>query len=188
MTISRLSAALCTRLRRLAKDEDGVSAIEFAVLLPLMITLYLGGVEVSQAVAADRKTTLVAHTVADLVAQESGVTNADMSNVLNASAAVASPYAVSNLAVTVSSIVIDNSGKATVAWSDTLNGQARSVGSVITLSSALAVANTSLILGEVTYSFKPQFGWVLTGTIPLYDKIYMRPRLANTVTRCATGC
>jgi Flp pilus assembly protein TadG len=33
------------------------------------VTLYLGGVEVSQAVAIDRKVTLIARTVADLIAQ-----------------------------------------------------------------------------------------------------------------------
>ena len=35
------------RLTRLAGDERGVSAVEFALLLPVMLTLYLGGVEVS---------------------------------------------------------------------------------------------------------------------------------------------
>ena len=31
------------RLRRLPGDKRGVSAVEFAMLLPLMLTLYLGG-------------------------------------------------------------------------------------------------------------------------------------------------
>ena len=54
------------------------------MLLPLMVTLYLGGVEVSQAIAVDRKVTLVARTLADLVAQATSITNADMTNILNA--------------------------------------------------------------------------------------------------------
>ncbi len=45
------------------------------MLLPLMVTLYLGGVEVSQAVAVDRKVTLVARTLGDLVAQATTITN-----------------------------------------------------------------------------------------------------------------
>jgi len=53
-------------VRRLARDERGVSAVEFAMLLPLMLTLYLGAVEISQGIAADRKVTLVSRTVADL--------------------------------------------------------------------------------------------------------------------------
>ena len=58
--MTRNSIPMPARLRRFAADQSGVSAVEFAILLPLMLTMYLGGVEVSQAVSADRKTTLVA--------------------------------------------------------------------------------------------------------------------------------
>ena len=179
-----------SRLRTCARDfkadRRGVSAIEFAMIVPLMITLYLGGIEITQAVAVNRKTTLVAHTVADLVAQDTNVTNSEMSDILAASATVATPFVSSNLKVTVSSITIDSTGKATVAWSDSYNGTARSVGSTVTLPTALAVANSSLIWGEVTYSYKPMFGWVMTGTFNMGDTIYMRPRLANFITRTAS--
>jgi Flp pilus assembly protein TadG len=120
------------------------------------------------------------------VAQDTNVNNADMSDILAASAAVATPYTTSNLKVTVSSISIDSSGRATVSWSDTLNGTARAVGSTVTLNSALAVPNSSLIWGEVTYTYRPMFGWVLTGTFNLTDNIYMRPRNANFITRSAS--
>ena len=180
--ISRLQGGM----RRFVADRRGVSAVEFAMIAPLMITLYLGGVEVTQGVSVSRKTTLVARTVADLVAQDTNVTNADMNDILSASAAVASPYTTSNLKVTVSSVTIDSSGKATVAWSDSLNGTARSVGSAVTLNSALAIPNSSLIWGEVTYNYKPMFGWVLTGTFNLGDMIYMRPRNSNFITRSAS--
>ena len=52
------------KLGGLAGDERGVSAIEFAMMLPLMLTLYLGAVELSQGVGAERKVTLTARTVA----------------------------------------------------------------------------------------------------------------------------
>ena len=109
-----------------------------------------------------------------------------MSDILAASATVATQFVSSNLKVTVSSITIDSTGKATVAWSDSYNGTARSVGSTVTLPTALAVANSSLIWGEVTYSYKPMFGWVMTGTFNMGDTIYMRPRLANFITRTAS--
>ena len=66
-------AAFRPQVARLARDQEGVSAVEFAMLLPLMLTLYLGGVEVSQGISIDRKVTLTARTVADLVAQVSSI-------------------------------------------------------------------------------------------------------------------
>jgi len=171
------------RIRGLARDQRGVSAVEFAMLLPLMLSLYLGAVELSQGIGADRKVTLTARTVTDLVSQVSSINNTDMTNSLNAAAAVMAPYPSGNLKVTVSSVKIDADGKATIVWSDTLNGTARAVDSTVTLPSALLVANTYLIWSEVQYTYKPTIGYVVSGTLTLKDQIYMRPRLSDSVTR-----
>jgi Flp pilus assembly protein TadG len=177
------AAALRQRLARCAGDEAGVSAVEFALLLPLMVTLYLGGVEVSQGLTIDRKVTLVARTVADLAAQVTSISGSDMTNILNASSAVMLPYSTTALKVTVSQVSIDANGKATIAWSDTKNGTARAKGSTVTLPSALNIANSSLIWSEVSYDYKPVIGYVITGTMKLSDQIYMRPRLSDSVSR-----
>jgi Flp pilus assembly protein TadG len=179
----RTSIPVPAPLRRFAADQSGVSAVEFAILLPLMLTMYLGGVEVSQAVSADRKTTLVAHTIGDLVAQASNVTSADVTNVLNAGAAVAYPFSSSNLKATVTSVCIDSTGAvATVAWSRTQNGTTHSGVVTSAIPTALMVANTSLIWGEAAYAYKPTIGWTITGTLNLSDKFFLRPRLASSVT------
>jgi Flp pilus assembly protein TadG len=183
---TNLLRTLAGRARRLSSDQSGVSAVEFAMLLPLMLSLYLGTVEISQGIAADRKVTLTARTVADLVSQVTSINNAGMTNSLNAAAAVMAPYSVSKLKVTVSSVSIDAQGKATIAWSDTYNGTARATGSTVTLPTALAVPNTSLIWSEVQYSYTPTIGYVITGTLTLKDQIYMRPRLSDSVARTAT--
>jgi Flp pilus assembly protein TadG len=181
--IASLLGSAEQRLRRLIGDERGVSAVEFAMLLPLMLTLYLGAVETSQGIGAGRKVTLTARTICDLVSQVQSVGNADMTNALNAASSVMVPFPVSNLKVTVSSVKIDANGKATIDWSDSLNGTARSKGSTVTLPAALNVANSYLIWSEVQYSYKPVIGYVVTGTLTLKDQIYMRPRLSDFVTR-----
>src|ERR1700742_830592 len=119
MTRPGTGSTWLARLRGFAADQNGVSAVEFAILLPLMLTLYLGGVEISQAVSADRKTTLVAHTVGDLTAQSTDVTSAgDIPNFFNAGTKVAYPFTATVLKMTVSSVCIDATGtRATIAWS-----------------------------------------------------------------------
>jgi Flp pilus assembly protein TadG len=184
---SVITHELHRRLAGLAKDERGVSAVEFAMLLPLMLTLYLGAVEVSQGIAADRKVTLTARTVADLVSQaQQKVDNSYMTNSLNAATAVMAPYPSSNLKVVVSSVKIDAEGKATIDWSDTLNGTARAKGSTVTLPAALNIPNSSLIWSEVQYNYTPVIGYVITGSMNLKDQIYMRPRMSDFLDRTAT--
>jgi Flp pilus assembly protein TadG len=183
VSLSRLSRRFFSCANGFARDQRGVSAVEFAMLLPLMVTLYLGSVETSQGIAIDRKVTLTSRTVADLASQVSSINNADMTNLLNASSAVIAPFPSGKLKVTVSAVTIDANGTAKVAWSDTLNGTARAVGSTVTLPSALQVNSTTVIWSEVSYEYRPTVGYLITGTLNLSDQIYMRPRLSDTVTR-----
>lgn len=178
----RLRPSLIRRLARFRDDRRGVSAVEFAIILPVMVGLYIGTVEISQAVSINRQVTLTASTVANIVTQYSSISaSSQMPDILNASAAVLTPYAVSNAQVVVSCIQIDGQGNATVEWSQTLNGTARTVGSSITLPSALDVPNTYLVLGEATYAYTPQLGYVITGTLNLSSSIFMSPRISQNI-------
>ncbi|HWM45398.1 MAG TPA: TadE/TadG family type IV pilus assembly protein [Xanthobacteraceae bacterium] len=178
------SSLRASRLTRFARDRRGVSAVEFALIAPLLVAIYFGGIEVTTAVAVDRKMTLVAHTVADLAAQSSKLTEAEITDILKASVAISAPYATSNLKVTVSSIEIDANGQAKIKWSRSYNGTAHSPDSV-PLPAALKVPNTSLIWGEASYDYKPMFGTtVFKASLTLGDANYMRPRISSIVECC----
>ena len=176
-----LARLVTRRLSEFTRDKRGVSAVEFAMLLPLMLTLYLGGVEVSQGISIDRKVTLTARTVADLVAQVASIDTAGINAALGAATAVIAPYPDSAVKVTVSVVDIDANGTAKVKWSSTKNGTARAIGSSVTLPSALNVPSSSLVWGEVAYTYQPSIGYLVTGTMNLTDQIFMRPRLSETV-------
>jgi Flp pilus assembly protein TadG len=178
-----LLSGLNARLAGLARDERGVSAVEFAMILPLMLSLYLGAVEVSQAVAVDRKVTLSARSVADLVAQATSVNTTDLNNILEAATAVTAPFSPTNLKVTVSQVKIDAQGNAKIDWSVAKNTTARPKDQTVTVPAALKIPNqaTTLIWGEVQYTYTPVIGYVITGTLNLKDQIYMRPRLSDDV-------
>jgi len=173
-TMSR-TARKSNILRRLAGDLRGVSAVEFALVAPVMIGLYFGVVETSDGVSADRKVSLVTAALANLSAQVSAISSSDMSNILDASSAIIAPYDVTKLKITVTCISIDSSKKATVKWSVTRNGSANT--GTMTVPSALAVASTQLLLAEASYAYTPIVGYNITGTINLSDKMYMSPRL-----------
>jgi Flp pilus assembly protein TadG len=183
---SPLFQRLVCRLAGFASDGRGAAAVEFAALLPFMLLLYIGGVEVSQGVSADRKVTLTSRTVADLASRSQSVDNPGMTGILNAASTVIAPYDHTKLTVTVSQVKIDAQGNATISWSDAYNGTARSKGQSVTVPSALATPNTYLIWGEASYAYRPTLGYVMTSTLNLKDAIFMAPRMSQCVARGAT--
>jgi len=168
--------------RRWVDDARGVSAVEFALLLPLLLLLFLGSVDVSQGISADRKLTTTARTVADLVSRTTSVTSADMDDVFTAGAAVMVPFASNNLRLIVSSVQIDKDGKATIDWSRSFNGTAHNKGDPVTLPSVLlANKNSSLIWSEAQYLYEPVAGYVIVGQLTLHDQLFMSPRKSVSV-------
>ena len=163
-------------LRFFRRDERAVSAVEFALLAPMMIGLYLGGVEISEGISVDRKVTLAAGAVANLAAQTSTISVSQMTDVLDATTTIMAPYSTSPMKITVSCINIDANKLATVKWSVTRNGTIKSGN--VTLPSALQVANTQLLFGEVSYSYTPTIGHVIKSAINLSDTMYMAPRIS----------
>ena len=174
---------MVTRMRRIlgrfTGDRRGVSAVEFALLAPLMITLYVGCAEVSDGVSADRKVSLTAAALANLSSQVTTISTTDMTNILDASSAIIAPYSTTQLSITLSCINIDANKNATVKWSVSRGSTARS--GTITIPSALAVANSQLLFGEATYQYKPTVGYTVTGTLNLKDQMYMSPRITAPV-------
>lgn len=104
-----------------------------------------------------------------------------MSGILAASSTIVAPYPAANMAMTVSEVTTNGSGQGTITWSCSLNGTAHAVGSSVTLPASLQTANISVIWGEVTYPYTPQLGYVISGTINLYESTYFYPRLVNSV-------
>lgn len=171
-----LNTSILGRISRLRRDQRGVSAVEFALVAPMMIGLYLGCAEISDGVSADRKVSLISATLANLSAQVSTISTSDMTNILDASTAIIAPYSASKLKMTVTCLNIDSTGKATVKWSVTRNGTANS--GVLTIPSALAVPNSNLIFTQASYAYTPTVGYTITGTLTLSDKMYMSPRIS----------
>lgn len=188
MTLRKLLRRVrASELVRMTRDRRGAAAVEFAVIAPVMLTIFFGTAEVSTGVAIDRKVVLTARALSDLVAQSMIVNDTDMTNIFSAASAVMSPYSTSTeLHIKVSAINIDSKGVATVGWSKASNSTARGVGSTVTIPSALAMPSSQLIWSEISYDYKPAVGYFITGTMSLSDQFFARPRQSTTV--CWVSC
>jgi Flp pilus assembly protein TadG len=190
----RFGARLLAPAGRFGSDERGASLIEFAMLVPLMLTLFVGALEISQAVAVDRKVSIAARSVADLTAQVTDVIDADLTNIFKAAEQVAYPFKAEKLKIKISSVKIDADKVAKIVWGEGSGTGVtkRAPGDVVTalVPLGIRIPNTTVIWGEVEYTYSPiisgndkDWFWKLAGDKSLTDQIFMRPRLSDCVKR-----
>lgn len=184
--------------RRLARAESGLAAIEFAFVAPVMLLSLLGAVEVSNAMLADRKATQVASTLADLVSQDTEVTNAEIIDIFNAGEAVLFPVTSNDVGMRVSSVVADGQGRTRVAWSSGRGMAARGTGTTVAVPSGMVAPGGSVVFAEISFSHPSTFGDAFAGLERFFsssmdaemktgwtisDRFYLRPRRSITVAR-----
>jgi len=166
-------------------DSRAVSATEFAIVLPFMLLLWVGGIELGNGMAIGVKVSETAHTVADLVSRNACVTSATLNAMLNASSATIAPYAAANATVIVSEVSTDASGNATVTWSKSLpTGAEHALNQPMALPASLGIPsppNISMILGEASYQYTPNLGYTITGTVTIAESYYLFPRVTSAV-------
>ncbi len=181
---------MLTMLRRLGRQTEGMAATEFALIAPLMLTLYFGVTEVADGLMANTKTALVASTAADLAAQNDKLCDSEMTDIFSALNAIMFPYPSSNTSIVISSIVDVGNNRVQVAWSDAQNGSPRTVGSSVTLPVGLITSGSggSVILAEVTYQYSSPAGRLIYGTVPMHATFYLHPRRVAQVTRTTSTC
>ena len=190
-TLARRTAEAVSALRR---DRRGVSAVEFALILPLMVTLFLATVETTQGLQADRKVSLAARTLSDLSSQATVISDTDMSNIMDATADIIAPFAMTQAQVVVTGIQTDILGVSRVVWSDARNTTRYTCGQTMTVPTELKplIGTTGfLVLAEVKYYYTPTVAYLISGTVTLSDRLYTRPRIGETVSRTPSqgaGC
>ena len=171
---------------RIVRDRRGVSAVEFALILPTMIVLYLGIAETGNAITVYRRMSSVASTAADLTAQTKTVSTADLNDIVSASSAILSPYPTTPLKIVLSSVVADASNNGKVAWSYSNKGSGRAPNSAYPVPAGLTEPSSSVIVAEITYAFTPLVdlkSFYSPGSFNMKRTFYSRPRRSLTVAK-----
>jgi Flp pilus assembly protein TadG len=176
---TRLTPAVARR--RFSGDTRGVSAVEFALIVPLIMLIFFAMVEVSQGLNANRKLTLTVRALSDLVAQATSVTSTDINNVFSAASSIMQPFSTASLKSRISAINIDANGVTKVEWSRGSGMSNRSKGDVVTIPAGLRISGSQLIWSEAEYVFTPPVGYFITGPITMTDQFFARPRQSSTV-------
>ncbi len=189
------------RLGRFLRQDAGMAAVEFSLILPILVTLWLSGVEITQGLSVDRRLNNLSSAMGDLVARSKTVTYADVNTIFDVAPGAMYPYCkntadclAKGLDMRVSLVSIDNSQNAKITWSraDGMSAYTDNFSVTSIVPATLRVANTKIIMAEVYYGYKPAVGYLITGTLSLNDRQFFVPRLADTVKLCpdtsGTGC
>ena len=171
-----------SRKRNLAKSEDGISAVEFALIAPLMAIIYFGCIELSIMMTLDRKVTGATAALGDLTARASSVSNDELSDIIEASRMVMQPNEMTGARIRITSLYEDD-GDAKVAWSDGCNLTAYADDQEITIPANLMPEDGTLIMAEIEYDYNSNIGYFFSSSKQLSDTFYLRPRRVDEITR-----
>lgn len=161
-------------LRRAAADDRGVSAIEFALIFPVVFVLHIAAAEALQVYQAQRNVAHIAAAMADITAQNRAVTTDELNDVLAASTSMLHPFPLDDLQQRISSLSADSGGSVSVDWTVKKN---YSLSGGPSVPSGYLAAGESVIVTDVVYDYRPTFGFFLPDTIRMTRHAYVRPRL-----------
>ena len=173
-------------LRRLFRDHRGIAATEFALLIPAMLLLLYGTVEIGNALLLSRKITAATQTAADLVAQEQVMDATKMSEIFNAINEIMRPFSTSGAGYVVTSVRRDPATDTIrVVWSRAFgSGTAKAVNSTPSGVPAAMFPNLgdTLILAELKYTYVPLLGdLIFQSGFVTGDSAYLRPRRVQSI-------
>lgn len=186
------------KLRRLVGDENGVAAIEFAFIAPVLLSLYFVTMEVAQAVESNRKVGRAASMIADLITQQQTIKKSELDAIMQIGLSIMQPYSRTSpeFVITAIEITDEDNPKVKVAWSRKLvNGTASqdaAPGTTTTVPEKLEIRDSFLVRVETNLNYKPIITYSTTqkktlGLMAAFDNInmseryHLRPRQSSSI-------
>lgn len=169
------------KLASLWRDRSGVIAVEFALILPTLIVIFVGTFEASNLVRVKMKFDEAAPAIANLVAlQNPSKTGSLTSDFCTAASYMLSPFSTSGLNVEVASVT-NYSGTSTVDWTATCNNLTNPSSNTTLVSGLLPNSGDTVIVVQTSYTYTAPIHMVLGSTYTFTNNGFSRPRSNTTV-------
>lgn len=174
--------SIIARLRRFGAEQRGVAAVEFAVILPFLLLLFMGSIEASSLITVDRRVNVISGTVGDLVARTNGtLSNTKMTDYFLASQNIIFPYVTTGLKQVVTLVAVDASGNTTVSWSCAHNGGTKRTAYDLPEKMNELARGGWVVASDTEYSYTPVLGLVFTNAITLHRRSFYLPRYEASI-------
>ncbi len=179
-------------LASFGRDRRGSVLVEFAFVLPLMITLFFGVVEGTRAVRVKMNLANAAAAYANMIAMQSSQTASQMSNSCNGAKLSMYPFSSTPFIAAAASVTKSQSaGTVAVDWNDTTHcGAATAIASATTVATSptnmIPNNGDSVIIVRATYTYTAPFHVIFPSTMSFTVTVFARPRNNSSVT--CTAC
>jgi len=173
---------MLARLQGFGRARRGTATVEFALVMPMLLVVYLGGIAASQAVSTWRKVCDTTSQVTNVIDQFTSAQASDVQGVMTAAAQIMYPFSTSSLKEVITEVSVNSSGSATVTWSQAYNGGvALAKGAAVTLPSSLAQPNATVMWVQASYAYTPVAGITFFPTVTMNQQLYGIPRSSSSI-------
>lgn len=183
MKRARHNLGNCGRL--FCARQDAMAAVEFALVLPVLLVMFLGTLEVGLALSVDRRLSLTVTSVADLVAREEKATTASVAGIMEVSKHLLHPYSTSKMKLSIMALrtELTDTTKGEVLWAYAYNGAAIPANCTHqTLKKDLLGPGVVAIAVQAYYDYQPLITkYFIKNNITFEDNAMMSPRLGTVV-------
>lgn len=167
---------------------EGIAAVEFALLMPVMVMIFFGLVEVSNAMTVNRKVAISANTLADLTAQSDFLLINDIDDLFEGVLTIVEPNDSAGMDLRLVSVVLDEDGDPIVHWSRDYEGNIPyAAGADYTKldDDTVLSQHGSLVVVEMVYTYVPGLTSHFIDSPIVFHRTSIRwPRLTNRVQLC----
>ena len=166
------------------RSRRGATAVEFALIAPVLIVMYCGMAELTQAMMAQRRLSNITSAIGDLVAQGTQTGPTKMADIFKIAATIMAPFPTTSLTMCIASISSDATGKDTVTWSQasgTMSSCPAANAVLTTVDVGVLPASQTVIMAKATYLYTSPIKFVLPTTLTFTRTYYLRPRKADAV-------
>ena len=178
-------------IRSFIRRETGAAMIEFALIVPIMLTVYIGSSEAATFLTVDRKVQSAAGAMGDLVARSNKtISQSQLDDYFRAATSIMAPYDAAKLIQTITAVSVAADGKATVLWSVRYSGDKLSTtvpeypkGKTYNLpKEMIAIASgQTVIAAETSYLYPPLTGVVFNSAINFHRSALFMPRFGGVI-------
>jgi Flp pilus assembly protein TadG len=170
---------------RFGAERKGVAALEFAILLPMMVFLLFGTVDLLDMLDTNRRVENAAASIADVVARDTEVSNDEVTGLWAALGVLMFPDDATGIDARVTSITVESAATARVVWSEGHGMAALVANSTVSLPAGMMRAGTSIIMTETELEYGAPLRVLLPGPATLRHTAYRRSRLVDPIPRVA---